>query len=511
LTKRGGVGAFVAVLSLWLLIAAAGCGGEDLESRVQAARDASHTTFVGSDSGDHLAAAVVGDFNGDGRLDMALAATGGDGPDEAREDAGEVVIVTDVTSAESIVDLADSGARTGPTFYGPFAGAALGHALAAGDFNGDSIDDLAMTAPLGVDPATGTESPGIVYVHLGSQKESKDRIDLSVDQMPADIRGAKPGDGAGLTLQSADFDRDRLDDLLIGAHVADGASNQRPESGEAYVVAGSSLTPTMVLPADATTTVLGAATGNHLSEAMGLGDFSGDGTPDLAIAATFAEVDGEEKSGLTYVLESPPAGGVIDLAEAPVLLSVGGAEAGDQLGHAIAGGDWDGDGVSDLWLGAVSADGPENSEDLAGEARLFLIRSGGGNLRAGDETAIVLGPGPLARLGRNAASSQFGGGPELELAIAATDVMDRRGEVYILPANQPPPERADDSPVVYRGHSADDILGHEAFGSPSLSGYDLDGDDISELIVAAPGSDGSGRERTDCGEIYLISPDFIAK
>jgi hypothetical protein len=93
------------------------------------------------------------------------------------------------------------------------------------------------------------------------------------------------------------------------------------------------------------------------------------------------------------------------------------------------------------------------------------------------------------------------------VAIAATDVNDRRGAVYVVAADQPPPARADDAELTYEGRDEDDILGHEAFGNPSMNSVDLDDDDVSELIIAAPGSDGPDASRPDCGEVYVIVAD----
>jgi hypothetical protein len=241
---------------------------------------------------------------------------------------------------------------------------------------------------------------------------------------------------------------------------------------------------------------------------MAVGDFNADGQLDLAIASTFAEVDGETQSGLTYVLSSPFAAGTFDLASAPPHFAIGGADAGDQMGHSIAAGDWDDDGVIDLWLGSVSADGENNAADLTGEARLFLIRPGqSGRIGADEAYGLMLGPSLGARLGRNAISAQLNTDPGAEVAIAATDVNDRRGAVYVVAADQPPPARADDAELTYEGRDEDDILGHEAFGNPSMNSVDLDDDDVSELIIAAPGSDGPDASRPDCGEVYVIVAD----
>jgi hypothetical protein len=77
--------------------------------------------------------------------------------------------------------------------------------------------------------------------------------------------------------------------------------------------------------------------------------------------------------------------------------------------------------------------------------------------------------------------------------------------VFIFFASGSYPSDATGANVVLHGLDADDILGHESFGTPSISMADVDGDGRTDLLVAAPGGDGPDNSRTDCGEAYLIS------
>ncbi|WP_415951833.1 VCBS repeat-containing protein [Streptomyces sp. KLOTTS4A1] len=83
-------------------------------------------------------------------------------------------------------------------------------------------------------------------------------------------------------------------------------------------------------------------------------DFNGDGVRDTAIADPEAAVGGKADAGVVTVVYGGAAGTIQlhqDLAFVP-----GGAEAGDQFGHALAQADLNGDGCSDLIVGAPYED-----------------------------------------------------------------------------------------------------------------------------------------------------------
>jgi hypothetical protein len=255
--------------------------------------------------------------------------------------------------------------------------------------------------------------------------------------------------------------------------------------------------------------VYGAHAGDRLGEALTTGDVNGDGKPDLVLVATFSGgPDGlRAGAGETYVITSP-ATLPLDLASGGAALEVLGADPGDQLGHSIGAGDVDGDGAADLWLGAVSADGPQNAVDLAGEAVLVSGKRPAGTLideAAGGTNAIIYGPEATSRLGRSLAVGDLNGDGHADLAISAPNLNNRGGRVFIFFGGSSYPSDATGANVVLSGLDAGDILGYEAFGTPSISMADVDGDGRTDLLIAAPGGDGPDNSRTDCGEAYLIS------
>jgi hypothetical protein len=151
---------------------------------------------------------AVGDFNGDGYDDLAIGVpyeTIGSTPG-----AGAVVVVYGTKNG-----LTHEGAhyRSATTIGGTrVAQARFGDALAAGDFNGDGYDDLAIGAP--GDQVSGVAA-GRVYVLHGSSAGLGSTMARSLTQNL--IGGVnEAGDQFGAALAVGDFNGVLYDDLAIG-------------------------------------------------------------------------------------------------------------------------------------------------------------------------------------------------------------------------------------------------------------------------------------------------------
>jgi hypothetical protein len=111
----------------------------------------------------------------------------------------------------------------------------------------------------------------------------------------------------------------------------------------------------------------------------------------------------------------------VDFASFKPQATIYGVDDGDQLGHVPAVDDVDGDGLADLVLTAVSADGPGNTVDLAGEAAVVLGRGLAGDVNGvpGQVHSLVYGEDPQDRLGRSAATGDIDGDGDAEILPGA--------------------------------------------------------------------------------------------
>src|SRR5262249_53418060 len=160
-------------------------------------------------------ALATGDFNGDGRDDLAIGVI--------LENVGSVV---DVGATNVIYGSASGLTASGDQFWtldssqlfhAVDTGAHFGKALAAGDFNSDGRDDLAIGAPGESFDNIGTVTgAGMVEVIYGS---SAKLTASGNDQFTTLQLGHTPStNGAfGSSLSAGDFDGDGYDDLAIGA------------------------------------------------------------------------------------------------------------------------------------------------------------------------------------------------------------------------------------------------------------------------------------------------------
>lgn len=280
-----------------------------------------------------------GDMDGDGREELLIGAIAADG------DAGDegVVYIADGSGGSLSAAIMLQGQH--PLDY---AGSSV---APAGDTDGDGFNDILIGATGNPD---GGQGGGAAYLILGPPAAGSldDAHAIFLGAGGAAGRHATPGggDGVGYALSSGgDLNADGFMDVLLGAAGSDGADT---DTGKACVFLGPVPAGTHLI-ADADVCFLGASASAFAGDRVApAGDTDGDGRSDLLISA-----DGEDNQrGTVYLWRGVATGsaGNLSLSFAPVAWT-GEAEQ-DQAGYAITAGDSDGDGLSDVFIGAWAND-----------------------------------------------------------------------------------------------------------------------------------------------------------
>jgi hypothetical protein len=373
--------------------------------------------------------AGVGDVNGDGLADVALAAPFAS--NSRRGFSGSVYVVFGRRTTTP-VDLRRLGAE-GYRIDGPAAGSTLGVSLArAGDVNGDGVPDLIAGASF----LYGRR--GSAWVVLGRQQPGT--VDL---RRPAGqaylITGGRRVFSAGVSVAGiGDFNADGIPDVAVGAPIEHETRNGT--AGAAFVVFGQHSNQTIDLSR------LGGhglrfdgapreSLGNSVAAA---GDFNGDGVPDALIGAAGAPFGVNHAwPGSAYVVFGGPSAvsGRLDRLGSRRLRIRGAGPADGTGASADTLGDINADGHADIAIGAPSAD--VRCRQHAGAVYVVYGRAGGGTLALNQLAARgyrIDGAQPVDNAGAGIAAVQSPTGSAPDLLIAAPWLQPGG-----TPDNAPPP------------------------------------------------------------------------
>jgi hypothetical protein len=331
-----------------------------------AARSASAAPAAGG----ALTHRVPGDFDGDGKPDLAIGAPG--------HDYVRISYSTSHGGSNTAV-LTAHAAHVGPMGFG--AG------LAVGDFNGDGYADLAVAAP--EFEQKKFDEQGAVFLFAGG-KHGLQKVGRLMHQYPASDDGTHE---FGAALAAVDVNGDGFADLAVS----------QPLNSHRFVAVFPGSAHGLRAAHPSTVHVTGAY-------ALAFGDVNGDGHPDLVLGLPYTGPDTDEffAGNVDVVLGS--AAGLTSKVRAFSAKAIG-AGHDAALGSSLAIGDVNGDGFADVVAGA-----PDHNEI----AVLLGSRHG---LHAGDVQLITqqqLFTGPTHYL------DDFGS------AVAAADVTrDGRADVVV--------------------------------------------------------------------------------
>jgi hypothetical protein len=425
---------------------------------------------------------VAGGFDVDGdvegNVDFAMASMRAS--PLGRTDAGAVYLVLGDGTIDGEIDTALSQPNV-LEIYGDVVQENAGSEIWMDDVTGDGLGDL-LIARQNYTPAIGREGAGALTILVGSaavatQAAGLNALDLRAP--PAELTlltfvGANQADRLGIWMRTGDVTGDGIADIVVGADQASIVGETH--RGEAYLVRGGShlaATQTIDLASFGATALAGhiaritppsGAAHYHLGATVQLGDLDGNGRAEVLLGAALnragaalpapfpaptPHANGGPLDGTLYIAwdglftGNPWTPGLtIDLGSAAGVTAINGGDDNAEFGEEIlAGEDYDGDGVLDLFVGDIT--GSPLGRGAAGMGHVFF-----------------------------GAASLFGQTFDLDTPPAGVQFTTMYGAAA--------------------GDIAADTAGHG----------DFDGDGITDLVVAAPHNNALGR--ISAGVVYIL-------
>ncbi|OGI30340.1 MAG: hypothetical protein A3G09_02610, partial [Candidatus Moranbacteria bacterium RIFCSPLOWO2_12_FULL_48_12] len=422
-------------------------------------------TLTGETTSNYFGYALAsGDFNNDGKADLAVGAYGystSTGRVYIYQGQGNYAWTVQALPPSASVRSNLQGAGQEMQITGQVANGLFGISLVSGDFNADGKTDLAIGAT-NYSPSTGR---AYIFYNDGSYTTTASSADVI-------ITGETTSSIFGVSLTAGDFNTDGKTDLAVGAN------QYSSQTGRVYLFYNDGSYPASAAAADVILT--GEVTGSYFGSSLVSGDFNADGKTDLAVGA-YGYTSQTGRVYLFYNDGAYPAGA----STADVTLT-GGAMF-DFFGYSLASGDFNADGKTDLTVGAYAY----TSFNFTGRAYIFY---NDGSYPAGASTAdvILTGEATNSVFGVSLTAGDFNADGKTDLAVGATGY-STTGRAYIFYNDGSYPAGAATADVT--------LTGETGSGFGGLASGDFNADGKTDLAV------GASSYSTNTGRVYIFYND----
>ena len=389
-----------------------------------------------------------------------------------------------------------SGIGGGPALVN---GDMFGSAVAAlGDLDGDGIEDLAVGAP----SQFGSGSAGAVHIQFmnaGGTVKSSQRIASGIGGGPS----LAAGDYFGHSVASiGDLDGDGVSDLAVGADKDDTGGYNRGAVHVLFMNADGTVKSSQKIAHNFAGGPALANLDRFGSSIASMGDLDGDSITDLAVGAAGDDTGGNYR-GAVHVLLMNADGTVKSrqkiasgVASAPTLAN------GDEFGIGVASlGDLDGDGITELAVGAFRDD----TGGLGRGAVHVLFMNANGTVKQSTKIASGTGGAPLLGdgdyFGRSLTSlGDLDGDGVTDLAVGAyrdSTGGASRGALHVLFMNAGGTVKRAEK-IAHLTGGGPVLANDNRFGSGVAAIGDLDGDGVIDLAVGAETDSTGGNAGVPC-------------
>jgi hypothetical protein len=330
--------------------------------------------------------------------------------------------------------------------------------------------------------------------------------DNGLENADSSYLGKSIDDQAGYSLSGAgDVNRDGYADFLVGAPFDD---NNGTDSGTVYLVLGTggALSLDQDIESVAAAWYVGESAGDGLGLSVaGVGDVNNDGFDDFMMGAPYHDHGASSNTGKAYLVFGAKTGWATNENVAiGSNASFVGEGAEDNAGWRVAGiGDVNGDGVSDIALGAPNDDDGGNG---AGQGYVFFGKSMGWTTNTDLATADVsfIGEATEDHAGEVIAGAGDANGDGYDDVLISSPAADYGGsgdvgKAYLIFgattewATRTSLSNADASWI---GEGVSDYAGFSLSG-----GGDFNNDGYDDVVIGAYSNDEGG---TDSGQVYLV-------
>ncbi|MGB0852869.1 MAG: beta strand repeat-containing protein [Pikeienuella sp.] len=485
-------------------------------SAVQAGGNGSGFIINGIAAGDQAGVSVAhaGDVNGDGLDDIivgaylratANGASSGQSYVIFGKADGAVVNLSDIDADIGVGGFAIDGATGTPRSGYSVSG--------AGDINGDGLDDLLISS---YQAAPNGANSGQAFVIFGKPADTN-RVDTETLAAGEgfEINGIAAQDFAGLSVSTiSDVNGDGFDDLIVSSPFADVGGGT--DEGRVHVVFGkaddAAVELSAVVPAAGLGfEIIGATSGERIgSKVSNAGDFNNDGIEDIILGSQSFDGGGGAE-GRAYLVFGKADDAQIDVATiaagAGGGIAIDAAAVGDNVGVSVSNaGDFNGDGIDDIIIGASGVD--TNGAD-AGAAYIIFGRVGGAltpidlsTLGAADGL-VINGAEAGDNIGKSVSSAGDVNGDGFEDVIIGGNGIDdaavNSGGAFVVfgTASTATIELSAIEGGAAGGFAIEGVDGGDFTGGNDIAGGgDINGDGFDDLIVSAKNAGGAVGETT---------------